>query len=106
MRITKEFDEKILKIASNLSYSNTSNSIEILLDEKISATTVRNKINTISKLIKISPLQDNYESILVDGTKVNASAAPRGIDVHLALAPTGTEMISGRRCNAKQLIGL
>ena len=106
MRITKEFDEKILKIASNLSYSNASNSIEILLDEKISATTVRNKINTISKLIKISPLQDNYESILVDGTKVNASAAPRGIDVHLALAPTGTELINGRRCNAKQLIGL
>ena len=106
MRITNEFDEKILKIASNLSYSNTSDSIELLLNEKISATTVRNKINSIAESIKISPTQCNYETILVDGTKVNASGAPRGIDVHLALAPTGAELIDGRKYNTKQLIGL
>ena len=69
----------------------------MLLNEKISATTVRNKINIIAESIKISPTQCNYQTILVDGTKVNASGAPRGIDVHLALAPTGAELIDGRK---------
>lgn len=106
IRITKEFDEKILKLASNTSYEKTSKTIDLLLDENISATTVRNKVNTIAQEIDISPLQDNYDTILVDGTKVNASEAPRGIDIHLALAPIGTTLIKGRKYNAKQLIGL
>lgn len=88
MRITKEFDEKILKLDSKTSYENTSKCINMMLDEKVSSTTIRNKVNTIAKKIKISPLKDIYNTILLDGTKVNASAASRGIDIHLALAPT------------------
>ena len=106
IRITKEFDEKILMLASNTSYNKTSKTIDLLLNEKISSTTVRNKVNTIAESIKISPSQDTYETILLDGTKVNANASERGIDIHLALAPTGTELVNGRRYNNKQLIGL
>lgn len=106
IRITKEFDEKILKLASENSYAKTSKTMNLLLNEKISATTVRNKVNTIAESIKISSIQDKYENILVDGTKVNATSAPRGIDIHLALAPTGTEFINGRHYNSKQLIAL
>lgn len=106
IRITKEFDEKILKLASKTSYEKTSKCINMMLDEKISTTTIRNKINTIAKEIDISPLENTYNTILLDGTKVNASVAPRGIDVHLALAPTGTININGRIYNRKQLIGL
>lgn len=106
MRITKEFDEKILKLASNVSYEKTSSYINILIDEKVSATTVRSKINTIAKKIDITPLTNKYDTVLLDGTKVNASEAPRGVDIHLALAPTERINKYGRIYNCKQLIGL
>ena len=106
IRITKEFDEKILKLASKTSYEKTSKCINMMLDERINTTIIRNKVNTIAKKIAVSPLENTYDTILLDITKVNASAAPRGIDVHLALSPTGTININGRIYTNKQLIGL
>ena len=106
VRITKEFDEKILKLASQNSYAISAKTIDLLLNEKVSATTVRNKVNTIAALLDISATQEKYENILIDGTKVNASNNERGIDIHLALAPMGTELRKGRLYNKKQLVAL
>ena len=106
VRITKEFDEKILKLASQNSYATSAKTIDLLLNEKISATTVRNKVNNIASLLDISAIQEKYEDILIDGTKVNASSNEREIDIHLALAPMGTELRNGRTYNNKQLVAL
>lgn len=103
-RISTEFEEKIVKLALENSYDKTSKYIEEFTESTISHTASRNIVLKVSDNISINHEMSNFNSILIDGTKVKSGSKERGTEVHLALAPIKKVDKNGRKYNEKRLL--
>lgn len=103
-RISTEFEEKIVKLALNNSYSKTSEYIETLTHSTISHTASRNISLRVSDGISLMHEKNKFDSILIDGTKVKSGSKERGSEIRLALAPIKKINKNGRSYTEKTLI--
>lgn len=106
IRISTEFEEKLIKLAFNNSYNKICDYSLLLNGVSLSATTARNIVNRTAEKMHIQLLSTQYETILLDGTKVKSRGKERGTDLHLALSPIKKTIKNGREYTEKQLIGL
>ncbi|EEA86302.1 hypothetical protein CLOHIR_00073 [Peptacetobacter hiranonis DSM 13275] len=86
-RISTEFEEKIVKLALENSYDKTSKYIEEFTESTISHTASRNIVLKVSDNISTNHEMSNFNSILIDGTKVKSGSKKRGTEVHPSLEP-------------------
>lgn len=103
-RISTEFEEKIVKLALGNSYDKTSKYIEEFTATTISHTASRNITLRVSDNISINHDISEFDSILIDGTKVKSGNKERGSEIHLALAPVKSIDKYGRKYNEKKIL--
>lgn len=103
-RISTEFEEKIVKLALDNSYDKTSKYIEEFTETTISHTASRNIALRVSDSISINHEINEFDSILIDGTKVKSGFKERGSEIHLALAPVKRVDKYGRPYNEKVIL--
>lgn len=103
-RISTEFEEKIVKLALDNSYEKTSKYIEEFTNTTISHTASRNITLRVSDSISIDNEIHEFDSILIDGTKVKSGSKDRGSEIHLALAPVNVVDKNGRKYNEKRVL--
>lgn len=103
-RISTEFEEKIVKLALDNSYDKTSKYIEEFTATTISHTASRNITLRASDNISINHDINEFDSILIDGTKVKSGSQKRGSEIHLALAPIKRIDKQGRPYNEKAIL--
>ena len=104
VRISVEFEEKIVKLALENSYDKTSNYINEFTGSTISHTACRNIMLRVSDSISIEHEETEFDTILIDGTKVKSGFKERGSDIHLAIAPIKKIDKSGRKYNEKRIV--
>jgi hypothetical protein len=103
-RISTEFEEKIVKLALNNSYSKTSEYIESFTESTISHTASRNITLRVSDNLSLKHEKNEFDSILIDGTKVKSGFKKRGSEIHLALSPLKRIDKNGRPYTEKTLV--
>ena len=103
-RISTEFEEKIVKLALENSYDKTSKYIEEFTGRTISHTASRNITLRVSDSISINHEINEFDSILIDGTKVKSGSKERGAEIHIALAPVKRINKNGRMYNEKRIL--
>lgn len=105
-RISTELEEKIVTLALNNSYDKTSKYINSLTNTTISHTSVRKIVLKASDSMNIDSDVNEFDTILIDGTKIKSGYKDRGSEIHLALAPFKKVTKYGRTYNVKKLVSI
>lgn len=103
-RTSSEFEEKILSIVLNNSYSKTSDTIDLLTNESISHTSIHSLVSRASNLMNLEHKQSHFKEVIVDSTKVKTAHSSRGSDIQLVLAPMTKTVRYNRVINNKKLL--
>ena len=103
-RISTEFEEKIVELALNNSYSKTSEYINSFTNSTISHTASREITLRVSDNITLEQESTEFDTILIDGTKVKSGLKERGSEIHLAISPIKTIMKNSRIYTKKRLV--
>ena len=103
-RISTEFEEKIVELALNNSYSKTSEYINSFTKSTISHTASRDITLRVSDNINLNQESTEFDTILIDGTKVKSGLKERGSEIHLAISPIKKTVKNGRAYTAKRLV--
>ena len=103
-RISTEFEEKIVELALNNSYSKTSEYINSFTKSTISHTASRDITLRVSDNINLNQESTEFDTILIDGTKVKSGLKERGSEIHLAISPIKKTVKNGRTYTEKRLV--
>ena len=103
-RISTEFEEKIVELALNNSYSKTSEYINSFTKSTISHTASRDITLRVSDNINLNQESTEFDTILIDGTKVKSGLKERGSEIHLAISPVKKTVKNGRAYTEKRLV--
>ena len=103
-RISTEFEEKIVELALNNSYSKTSEYINSFTKSTISHTASRDITLRVSDNITLQQEGNKFDTIFIDGTKVKSGLKERGSEIHLAISPLKVTMKNGRTYTQKRLV--
>ena len=102
-RISTEFEEKIVELALNNSYSKTYEYINSFTNSTISHTASRDITLRVSDNITLEQESTEFDTILIDGTKVKSGLKEIGSEIHLAISPIKTTMKNSRTYTDKGL---
>ena len=103
-RISTEFEEKIVELSLNNSYSKTSEYINSFTKSTISHTASRDITLRVSDNITLNQKGTEFDTILIDVTKVKSGLKERGSEIHLAISPVKTTVKNGRTYTEKRLV--
>lgn len=103
-RISTEFEEKIVELALNNSYSKTSEYINLFTNSTISHTATREIMSRVSDNITLEQESTEFDTILIDGTNVKSGVKERESEIHLAISPIKTTIKNGITYTEKKLV--
>ena len=104
VRISAEFEEKIVKLALDNSYDKASNYIDEFTVSTISHTAWRNIMLRVSNSIYIEHEETEFDTILKKIKKIKSGFKERGSDIHLSIAPIKKIDKFGRKYNKKRIV--
>lgn len=106
LRFLPEVEEKMIDLATQLSYDRSRRVLMNLLGVKVSGETVRQRIFKRAAEEKSRVLPSAVAHCLVDNTKVKAGDKPRGEEAHMAISVERGPMLHGRPTLKKRLLSL
>lgn len=106
LRFLPEVEEKMIDLATQLSYDRSRQVLMNLLGVRVSGEAVRQRIFKRAAEEKSRVLPRAVAHCLVDNTKVKAGEKPRGEETHMAISVERGPMLYGRSTLKKRLLSL
>jgi len=106
LRFLSEVEEKMVDLATQLSYRRSSAILSRLTGARVCSETIRRRIFEKAREKKIQSLPETVEHCLVDDTKIKAGRKTRGEEVHMAISVERGPLLHGRPTLKKTLLSL